>query len=69
MGGLFGSSKPATYTPPTPSAPTEEATFTPGGEGETDSEIKKRKLGKKILQIPKGTTTTAATGSGLSTGV
>lgn len=65
MGGLFGSKAPAPVTPPPPAAPIEEATFQPGAEEKT-TDVTKRKLGKKRLQIPTGTTTTAATTSGLS---
>lgn len=68
MGGLFGSKTPAPVTPPPPAAPIEEATFQPGAE-EKDSDVKIKKMGKKRLQIPAGTTTTATTTSGISTGV
>jgi hypothetical protein len=68
MGGLFSSKAPAYTPPPPPAAPVEEATFKPGGDN-TDTNVTKRKLGKKRLQIPAGTTTTATTASGLATGV
>ena len=65
MGGIFGSKKATVATPVAPAAPVEEATFEPGSE-ETDTDIKKKKMGKKRLQIPAGTSTTADTsGSGL----
>lgn len=66
MSGIFSKPKAPTYEPaPGPSAPVEEATFKPGGEEDTDSNVKKRKMGKKRLQIPTGTTTTATSGSGV----
>ena len=69
MGGLFSKPKVSTPTPMAPSAPVEEATFKPGGEEDTDSKVKKRKAGKKRLQIPTGTASTSTGGTGLSTGV
>lgn len=63
MGGLFGIKSPAPAEPIAPAAPIEEATFKPGVE-ETDNDVKKRKLGKKRLQIPVGQT---PAGSGLNT--
>jgi hypothetical protein len=66
MSGIFSKPKTPTYEPaPGPSAPVEEATFQPGGEKDTDSKVKKRKLGKKRLQIPTGTATTTTSGSGI----
>jgi hypothetical protein len=69
MGGIFSKPKaPAYVPPPAPSAPVEEATFKPGAN-ENDTNVNRRKMGKKRLQIPSGTTTTATTASGLATGV
>lgn len=68
MSGIFGSSKPATPEPVAPAAPIEEATFEPGAEKD-DTQLKKKKMGKKRLQIPLGSTTTATTGTGVSTAV
>lgn len=67
MGSLF-SSKPKVVAPVPPAAPVEEATFDPGS-AQSDTDIRKKKLGKKRLQIPTGTTTTATTGTGVGTGV
>lgn len=69
MGGIFSKPKAPAYTPPPPpTAPVEEATFQAGSD-KTDTQRAKMKLGKKRLQIPLGTTTTASTGTGVSTGV
>ena len=68
MGGLFGPKAPEVAAPIAPAAPVQEATFQAGVD-ETDTAIKKKKAGKKILQIPTGTTTTAPVATGLSTGV
>jgi hypothetical protein len=66
MSGIFSKPKTQSYTPaPEPSASVEEATFQPGGEDEKDNDVKKRKMGKKRLQIPTGTTTTTTSGSGV----
>jgi len=66
MSGIFSKPKaPAYVPPPAPSAPVEEATFTPGAEEDKDTAVKKRKIGKKRLQIPSGSTTTATTSTGL----
>ena len=67
MSGLFSSPKISTPPPIAPQAPTEQATFKPGGET-TDTQVKQNKLGKKKLQIP-NVATTATTGSGVNTGV
>ena len=68
MGSLFKSPKPQVVAPVPPSAPVEEATFDPGS-AQSDTDIRKKKLGKKRLQIPTGTTTTATAGTGVGTGV
>ena len=66
MSGIFSKPKaPAYVPPPAPTAPIEEATFKPGAEEDKDGAVKKRKLGKKRLQIPTATTTTAPTSTGL----
>jgi hypothetical protein len=69
MGGLFGGkpSAPATPPPEAAQAPVEEASFVAAGETDKDSALKKKKLGKKQLQIPSVNTTTTATAA--STGV
>lgn len=64
MGGLFAPKTPAPITPPPPAAPIEQATFQAGGSA-GDKDIKKKKLGKKVLQIPLGSVTAS---SGLNTG-
>ena len=65
MSGIFSKPKTTSYEPaPEPSAAVEEATFKPGGE-DSENDVKKRKMGKKRLQIPTATTTTATTGSGV----
>lgn len=53
MSGIFSKPKVPEYTPPPPpSPPTEDATFKPGGDDEGRLlELKKRKTGKKRLQI------------------
>jgi len=64
MGSLFSSPKSTVIDAVPPAAPIEEATFDPGS-AESDTDIKKKKMGKKILQIPSGTTTTATAATGL----
>lgn len=66
MGGIFGSKRPTVIEPVAPAAPVEEATFQTGA-GEKYTRTKKKKMGKKRLQIPLGSTTTATTGTGVST--
>ena len=69
MGGIFSKPKAPVYTPPPPpAAPVEEATFQ-AGKSDKETDLNKKKLGKKRLQIPLGTTTTASTGTGVSTGI
>jgi hypothetical protein len=65
MGSLFGAKTVAPAGPIAPAAAIEEATFKPGAE-DTETEVKKKKAGKKRLQIPVGQTTTATSGSGLN---
>lgn len=65
MGGLFSKPKapPEVTPPPAPTPPVEEAKFEPGTEKLNEKD--KKKIGKKTLQIPQGTTTTATAGTGL----